>query len=158
MAANNETGAIQPLLDVAAAVPDTTRLHTDAVQAFISEPVTVATTGAGMISLAAHKLGGPKGAGLLYVRDGIELEQTVNRLGGEPRGLRQSFRSPSGGRRQNHPVLLAAEDLDDTADECRLTGSRSAGDDHDFLSQRGSESLPLTLGKLDIEVALIPGE
>lgn len=95
MAANNETGAIQPLLEVAAAVPDTTRLHTDAVQAFISEPVTVATTGAGMISLAAHKLGGPKGAGLLYVRDGIELEPVIHG-GGQELGRRSGTHNVAG--------------------------------------------------------------
>ena len=63
-------------------------VHTDAVQAFISEDVTVATTGADMISIAAHKLGGPKGAGLLYVRNGIELEPVLHgggqELGGAP--------------------------------------------------------------------------
>ncbi|NND01835.1 MAG: aminotransferase class V-fold PLP-dependent enzyme, partial [Acidimicrobiia bacterium] len=70
MAANNETGAIQPLPEIAALIKtiDGAVFHTDAVQAFISEEVTVLNTGADMISIAAHKLGGPKGAGLLYVR------------------------------------------------------------------------------------------
>jgi cysteine desulfurase len=95
MAANNETGAIQPLLAVARAVPSTALFHTDAVQAFISEPITVATTGAAMISLAAHKLGGPKGAGLLYVRDGIELEPVIHG-GGQELGRRSGTHNVAG--------------------------------------------------------------
>ena len=95
MAANNETGAIQPLAEVSRAIPPTARFHTDAVQAFISEPVTVAATGAGMVSLAAHKLGGPKGAGLLYVRDGIELEPVIHG-GGQELGRRSGTHNVAG--------------------------------------------------------------
>lgn len=90
MAANNETGIVFPIAEVAAAVreanPDTL-VHTDAVQAFISEEITGATTGADMISLAAHKFGGPKGVGLLYVPREIELEPVIHG-GGQELGRR----------------------------------------------------------------------
>ncbi|MFB3049737.1 MAG: cysteine desulfurase family protein, partial [Acidimicrobiia bacterium] len=63
MSANNETGVIQPGREVAdalaAAAPDVL-FHTDAVQAFASLPVTVGATGADMISVSAHKIGGPQ--------------------------------------------------------------------------------------------------
>ncbi|MFQ5948820.1 MAG: cysteine desulfurase family protein, partial [Acidimicrobiia bacterium] len=86
MTANNETGARQPVLKVAEAVravrPDVV-IHTDAVQAFVSEDVTVAALGADLITLASHKFGGPKGVGLLYVHRGIDLEPVVHGGGQE---------------------------------------------------------------------------
>ena len=95
MTANNETGTLQPVDRIANGLPAGSVLHTDAVQAFISEEVTVATTGAAMISLAAHKLGGPKGAGLLYVRDGIELEPIIHG-GGQELGRRSGTHNVAG--------------------------------------------------------------
>ncbi|HEX9853946.1 MAG TPA: cysteine desulfurase family protein [Acidimicrobiia bacterium] len=98
MAANNETGAIQPVAEVAAAVraanPDVV-VHTDAVQAFISRDVTVGSTGADLIALAAHKFGGPKGVGLLYVRDGVELEPVIHG-GGQELGRRSGTHNVAG--------------------------------------------------------------
>jgi cysteine desulfurase len=90
MAANNETGVIFPLHRIVTAVhavsPDTL-VHTDAVQAFITEDVTVATTGADMISIAGHKFGGPKGVGLLYVPRNTALEPVLHG-GGQELGRR----------------------------------------------------------------------
>lgn len=97
MAANNETGTLLPVAAVSAAVHDRgpALVHTDAVQAFISEPITVRTTGADMISLAAHKFGGPKGVGLLYIRDGIRLEPVVHG-GGQELGRRSGTHNVAG--------------------------------------------------------------
>lgn len=90
MTANNETGVLFPVKEIAdavhAAVP-TARFHTDAVQAFLTEEITVADTGADMISLAGHKFGGPKGVGLLYVPRDVELEPVVHG-GGQELGRR----------------------------------------------------------------------
>jgi cysteine desulfurase len=90
MAANNETGVLFPLRQIGDEVhtlsPETL-VHTDAVQAFITEEITVAATGADMISVAAHKFGGPKGVGLLYVPREIELEPVVHG-GGQELGRR----------------------------------------------------------------------
>ena len=86
MAANNETGRVQPVRQVAAAaraINPEVAMHTDAVQAFISEEITVETTGADLITLASHKLGGPQGVGLLYVRNGVELEPVIHGGGQE---------------------------------------------------------------------------
>ncbi len=98
MAANNETGALQPVWKTAEAVRGTNpgvAVHTDAAQAFISEEVTVAETGADLITLAAHKFGGPKGVGLLYVRRNMELEPVLHG-GGQELGRRSGTHNVAG--------------------------------------------------------------
>ena len=90
MAGNNETGVLFPIHELSAQVHEkspSTRFHTDAVQALITEEITVAATGADMISLAGHKFGGPKGVGLLYVPRELELEPVVHG-GGQELGRR----------------------------------------------------------------------
>jgi cysteine desulfurase len=98
MAANNETGTLQPVAEIAAAARDVAPdvlVHTDAVQAFISEEITVASTGCDLISLAGHKLGGPKGVGVLYVRNGVDLEPVVHG-GGQELGRRSGTQNVAG--------------------------------------------------------------
>lgn len=76
MLANNEVGAIQPLADVVAVTrrhAPRAVVHTDAVQAAPWLDLSSATAGAALISISAHKLGGPKGAGALVVRAGTPL-------------------------------------------------------------------------------------
>ncbi len=90
MAANNETGALQPVAEIAGSVRGSQPgvvVHTDAVQAFVGGEVTVASTRADLITLSAHKFGGPKGVGLLYVRPGTPLEPLVHG-GGQEAGRR----------------------------------------------------------------------
>lgn len=98
MTANNETGVLQPVAGISAAVHEAAphvAVHTDAVQAFIAEEVTVATTGADLIALAGHKLGGPKGVGLLWVRNGITLEPVLHG-GGQELGRRSGTHDVGG--------------------------------------------------------------
>ncbi len=90
MAANNETGIRQPVAKVGHLVREArpgTVLHCDAVQAFVSEQVSVDDLGVDLMSLAAHKFGGPKGVGLLYVRRGVDLEPVLHG-GGQEMGRR----------------------------------------------------------------------
>jgi len=90
MLVNNEVGTIQPLDAVAALVreraPDAL-LHTDAVQAVPWLPVAELTAVADLVSVSAHKFGGPKGVGALVVRTGVALEPRAIG-GGQERGLR----------------------------------------------------------------------
>ena len=86
MAANNETGARMPVRKIADAVHAASGhalVHTDAVQAYPSEEISVSATGADMITVASHKIGGPKGVGLLWVRPGVELEPVIHGGGQE---------------------------------------------------------------------------
>ena len=86
MAANNETGAIQPLAEAAKIVKDTGGLfHSDAVQAAGRMGFDLAALGADMVSLSAHKLGGPKGVGALVVRKGVSFEPLLKGGGQERR-------------------------------------------------------------------------
>ncbi|MDJ0923061.1 MAG: cysteine desulfurase family protein [Acidimicrobiia bacterium] len=90
MTANNETGTLFPVREVAEAVraaAETVPVHTDAVQAFVTEEVTFAALGVDMISLAAHKFGGPKGVGLLLAPRHIHLEPVIHG-GGQELGRR----------------------------------------------------------------------
>ena len=98
MYANNETGVIEDVRGVVGAVravAPQTLVHTDAVQAFVSEPIDVDELGVDLLTLAAHKFGGPKGVGLLYVRAGTKLEPVV-RGGGQEFGLRSGTQNVAG--------------------------------------------------------------
>lgn len=82
MAANNETGAIQPIARLAAMAHARGALfHTDAVQALGHIPLTLKDTDIDFLSGSAHKFHGPKGVGILFARRGIELESLI--FGGE---------------------------------------------------------------------------
>ncbi len=93
MAANNETGVLQPLGEIRTAMSGRTALHTDAVQSFVSQSVDLA--GLDLVSLSGHKLGGPKGVGLLYVREGVALEPLVHG-GGQELGRRSGTLNVAG--------------------------------------------------------------
>ncbi|MDI6766509.1 MAG: cysteine desulfurase family protein [Bacteroidota bacterium] len=88
MLVNNEVGTINPISEIAAIAKENHIIfHTDAVQAFGKIPVNVVELGVDLLSLSAHKIYGPKGIGVLYVRQGIEIEKLMHG-GGQERGRR----------------------------------------------------------------------
>lgn len=85
---NNETGVIQPIEEISRAVRrarPAVPFHSDAVQAVVSEPVDVAPVD--LLTVAGHKVGGPKGVGVLVVREGVALEAVLHG-GGQELGRR----------------------------------------------------------------------
>ena len=98
IAAQSEVGTVQPLAQIAQLCRQAdVLLHTDAVQLAPHRPVAMDELGLDLVSLSAHKLGGPRGVGALLVRQGISLEPLLGG-GGQERGLRAG----------TEPVVLAA--------------------------------------------------
>ncbi|MCI7087638.1 MAG: cysteine desulfurase NifS [Lachnobacterium sp.] len=74
MAANNEIGTIQPLKEIGAiAKKHGVLFHTDAVQAFAHIPIDVDEMNIDMLSASGHKINGPKGIGIMYIRKGVKI-------------------------------------------------------------------------------------
>lgn len=89
MLANNETGAVQPIPEVAALVHEAGGLlHVDAVQALSKISINIKALDADILTVSAHKVGGPKGAGALIVADGLHGLHAQLRGGGQEQGRR----------------------------------------------------------------------
>ena len=79
MTANNEIGTIQPISEIGKIAHENGILfHTDAVQAYGHIPINVDEMNIDMLSASGHKLGGPKGIGLLYIRKGVKIKSFVH--------------------------------------------------------------------------------
>lgn len=88
MTANNEIGSIMPIKEIAdVAKKHKVIFHTDAVQAIGHMPINVQELGVDMLSLSAHKFHGPKGVGMLYIRNGVRIDNLIHG-GGQERGKR----------------------------------------------------------------------
>ena len=115
MLANNETGALQPVAAAAAIVHKAGGLvHSDAVQAAGKVPVDLAASGADMISLSAHKFGGPKGVGALVLRQGVSVEPLI-KGGGQEKRRRAGTENVAGIVGFGVAAELAAKDLSKAA-------------------------------------------
>lgn len=118
MHANNETGVIQPIEEVAAIAHDhDALLHSDTVQSAGKLPIDVEEIGLDLASLSAHKFYGPKGVGALYVREGVEADlEPLIHGGGQERGLRSGTENVPGIVGMGVAADRAREDLQDRAD------------------------------------------
>ncbi len=88
MWANNEVGTVQPVRELAERCREAGIVfHSDAVQAFGRERIRMDELPCDLLTVSAHKIGGPTGVGALYLRDGVELEPLVHG-GGQEAGLR----------------------------------------------------------------------
>lgn len=121
MLVNNELGTIMPYEEIseiirAANVGRSTPiiLHCDAVQALGKIPVDIRALGCDMITFSAHKIGGPKGVGLLYVKRGTPLRPILYG-GGQERGLRPGTENVPGIVGMTKAVTLALENLEANA-------------------------------------------
>ena len=94
MAANNEIGVLQPIADIATRCRAVgALLHTDATQAAGRLPIDVDDWNVDLLSLSAHKMYGPKGAGALFIRSGIEIQPMIT--GGHQEHGRRSGTLPT---------------------------------------------------------------
>ncbi len=99
MHVNNETGAVQPVADLSALVKGKNPravVHVDAVQSFARYPVSFARwPGVDLISIAGHKIYGPKGVGALFIRPGAHVKALITG-GGQESGLRSGTHNVPG--------------------------------------------------------------
>ena len=111
MLAQNETGALMPVREVAAVAHAAGALvHTDAAQAVGKIPVDVEALGVDLLSIAGHKLYAPKGVGALYVRTGTPLTPVL-RGAGQEHGLRPGTENVAGIVGLGAACALAQTDL-----------------------------------------------
>ncbi len=96
MLANNEVGTVQPIDRLAATTHERgVPFHTDAVQACGTLPLHMPALGADAVSLSGHKLGAPKGVGMLFLRSRIAVEPVLHG-GGQERGRRSGTENVAG--------------------------------------------------------------
>jgi cysteine desulfurase len=97
MLANNETGAVQPVKEAAEIAHATGGLlHVDAIQAFGKTPFNINEMNADLVTLSAHKIGGPKGVGALILAEGVQGFEPLLRGGGQEKGRRAGTENVEG--------------------------------------------------------------
>ena len=128
MLANNEVGTLQPVAEAARITHERSRalFHTDAVQALGKVRVDVDVLGVDMAAFAAHKIGGPKGTGALYVRRKTALEPILHG-GGQERGLRSGTPNVAGIVGMSVAADIAASEVQEESE--RLSGLRDRLED-----------------------------
>jgi cysteine desulfurase len=115
MFANNETGVVQPLAEVVKlARAQGALVHSDAVQAAGKIPLDMAALGIDLLSLSAHKLGGPQGVGALVIAEGVALAPLM-RGGGQERSRRGGTENLAGIAGFGAAAGAAAGDLEAAA-------------------------------------------
>ncbi|MDR0406217.1 MAG: cysteine desulfurase NifS [Clostridiales bacterium] len=174
MTANNEIGTVQPIAALAAIARERrVPFHTDAVQAFGQIPVDVGALGVDLLSVSAHKLGGPKGVGALYIRKGTKISPLIHG-GAQENGKRASTENVAGivgfahaselamkGMNKNTAILLALRDdyikkVRESVPYCRLNGhptKRLPGNANFSFEFIEGESLLLMLDMKGIEAS-----
>lgn len=96
MHGNNEVGTIQPIAEITKIAKEKgIAVHTDAVQTFMKIPLNVDDLGVDLLSLSSHKVNGPKGVGVLYIRKGTKMHPLAHG-GHHERGLRAGTENVAG--------------------------------------------------------------
>ena len=128
MLANNETGAIQPVAEVAEIVhAGGGLLHVDAIQAFGKIPFDMNALQADLVTLSAHKIGGPKGVGALMLAEGVTGLEPLLRGGGQELGRRAGTENVAGIAGFGAAAKAALDALE--VDAMRLQGLRTRLED-----------------------------
>lgn len=112
MTANNEIGTIEPIKEIGEiAKKHKVIFHTDAVQAIGHMRVNVQEMGVDMLSLSAHKFHGPKGVGMLYIRNGVRIDNLIHG-GGQERGKRAATENLAGIAGLSKALEIAIDELE----------------------------------------------
>jgi cysteine desulfurase len=160
MAANNETGTLQPIAEIGRLCHERNVIfHTDAAQAAGKIRLHVDEHNIDLLSISAHKLYGPKGVGLLYVRKGVNLSPIIDG-GGHERGMRSGTLNVPGivGLGKACEICqreMPQESARTTALRDRLRDKLRASLDHLAINGSVERRLP---GNLNISFAGIEGE
>lgn len=153
MMANNEIGTIQPVAEIARIVKAeaqrrsrTIVMHTDAVQAAGFLDINARALGVDLMSLSAHKIYGPKGVGLLYVKRGTPFE-AQNAGGGQERQRRSGTENVPGIVGMSEALRLAASEREQVAANClrlrdKLIGGIFDSIDRVHLNGHPTQRLP----------------
>ena len=135
MIANNETGVIQPICEIAPLVHAAgSLLHVDAVQAVGKRQVNFGLLGVDMMTVAAHKIGGPTGIGALIIRDGLVVEPLLQ-------GGGQELRRRAGTENLVNIAGFAALADEPQLDTYELTDKLEAALEHATIFSDGVERL-----------------
>ncbi len=122
MMANNEIGTVQPIRELAAIAKEKGVLfHTDAVQAVGSLAIDVKELGVDLLSLSAHKFGGPKGVGALYIKRGTRIDNFMHG-GAQERNRRGGTENVAGIAGLGKAISLATANIEEKA--ARITALR----------------------------------
>ena len=166
MTVNNEIGTVQHVSAISKAVRAAnprTLVHTDAVQALGNVPVDVHHWGVDLAAFAAHKLGGPKGVGALFVRSSVAVEPILHG-GGQERGLRSGTHNVAGIAGFGIAAEIAAKEVYEKSDrllelrEMLLDGIRTALPDvvvNGRLDHRVAGNLNICIPGTDGETMLL---
>ncbi|WP_458109190.1 cysteine desulfurase [Arthrobacter sp. R3-55] len=128
MYANNEIGSIQPIEALAAAARERgVPFHTDAVQAAGWLPLDVKALGVDALSMSGHKLGAPKGSGVLFTKGRLRVEPLVHG-GGQERGKRSGTENVAGAVALSTALALSSAEQPEQA-------SRAAGLRDQFIER-----------------------
>ncbi|HEX2227268.1 MAG TPA: IscS subfamily cysteine desulfurase [Candidatus Binatia bacterium] len=163
MAANNEIGVIHPIKEIGRIAKERGILfHSDATQAVGKVPIDVREMGIDLLSLTAHKMYGPKGAGALYVRagnPGVKLTPAIHG-GGHERGMRSGTLNVHGIVGLGAACAIAQEEM--TAESERLLALRErlkkgilSGLDEVYINGHATARLP---GNMNMSFAYVEGE
>ncbi|MBN1190712.1 MAG: cysteine desulfurase NifS [Dehalococcoidales bacterium] len=158
--ASNEVGTIQPLSEIGRITRDAgIYLHTDAVQAFGHIPIDVNRLNVDLLSMAGHKLCGPKGVGALYVRKGTRLTPFLLG-GGQENGRRGSTYNVPGIVGLGKAVEIASREMVQEAErlsELRDRMVRELGERIELVKLNGHPSMRLP-NNINISIPFAEGE
>lgn len=134
MFANNEIGTIQPIEEIGNIAHEKGILfHTDAVQAYGHVPIDVQALRIDMLSASGHKLGGPKGIGFLYIRQGVKIRSLIHG-GAQERGRRAGTENVPAAAGLGAAVRIAFDNMDERTE--KISELR------DYLMERIEREIP----------------